>query len=75
VLHVSRSKISKRLSHICRNDPWGERAGLSLGEWFWKSEEAGIKKLITPIILRTAHTCIHIRENLILRQAGKGGFD
>jgi hypothetical protein len=29
-------------------------AGLSLGEWFWNSEAAGINQLLTPISLRTA---------------------
>jgi hypothetical protein len=52
----------------------GERAGLSLDGWFWNSQEAGIYHIITSIILRAAHTYLHIRENLLVLQAGTGGF-
>jgi hypothetical protein len=47
----------------------GERAGLSVMEWFWKSVEAGNNHFSTPISLRTALTSLHIRRNFF-RQAG-----
>jgi hypothetical protein len=56
-------KIIKRLYLIVTPIRVRGMAGLSLGEWFWKSVEAGINRSLTSITLRTASTCLYIRRN------------